>query len=56
MLAQLYGVTVSSTQDSVQFDPRGLNLDNTTTTTVQFAGASGRTDSIVVNQLGKVVH
>jgi prepilin-type N-terminal cleavage/methylation domain-containing protein len=56
MLAKLYGVTVSSTRDSVQFDPRGLNLDNTTTTTVQFAGASGRTDSIVVNQLGKVVH
>jgi prepilin-type N-terminal cleavage/methylation domain-containing protein len=55
-LAKLYGVTLSQTRDSVQFDPRGLNLDNATTVTVRFAGTSGRTDSIVVNQLGKVVH
>jgi prepilin-type N-terminal cleavage/methylation domain-containing protein len=56
MLAKLYGVTLTGTQDSVQFDPRGLNLDNSTTITVRFAATSGTTDSIVVNQLGKVVH
>lgn len=55
-LAKMYGVTMSETRDSVQFDPRGLSLDNTTTTIVRFAGNTGNTDSIVVNQLGKVVH
>ena len=55
-LAKMYGVTMSETRDSVQFDPRGLSLDNTTTTIVRFAGNTGNTDSIVINQLGKVVH
>ena len=55
-LATLYNVTITETRDSVQFDPRGLNLDNATTTTVRFAGTSGTKDSIIVNQVGKVVH
>jgi prepilin-type N-terminal cleavage/methylation domain-containing protein len=55
-LGQLYGVTITGTRDSVQFDPRGLNLDNSTTITVRFATTTGSSDSIIVNQLGKVVH
>jgi prepilin-type N-terminal cleavage/methylation domain-containing protein len=55
-MAKLYGVTMSETRDSVEFDPRGLNLNNATTVTVRFAGSMGTTDSIVVNQVGKVVH
>jgi len=55
-IAKLYGVTLSETRDSVVFDPRGMNIDPTTTMTVRFAGSMGTTDSIVVNQLGKVVH
>ena len=55
-LGMLYGVTISGTRDSVQFDPRGLSLDNSTTTTIRFATATGSRDSVMVNQLGKVVH
>lgn len=56
-LGQLYGVTMAtSPRDSVQFDPRGLKFDNSTTMTVRFATTSGSNDSILVNQLGKVVH
>jgi len=55
-LGKLYGVTITDTQDSVQFDPRGLSLDNSTTITVRFATTTGSTDSVMVNQLGKVVH
>ncbi len=53
-LGTLYNVTLSDTQDSVQFDPRGLRLNNNSTT-VRFTASSGEQDSIVINQLGKVV-
>ena len=53
-LGTLYNITLSETQDSVQFDPRGLRLNNTSTT-VWFAATSGEQDSILINQLGKVV-
>jgi len=53
-LASLYKVTMTETLDSVQFDPRGLRL-NPNTTTVLFTTSSGGRDSILVNQLGKVV-
>jgi|SRR2546427_1372505 len=53
-LGTLYNVTLSETQDSVQFDPRGLRLNNNSTT-VSFTATSGAYDSIVINQLGKVV-
>jgi len=53
-LGTLYNITLSETQDSVQFDPRGLRLNNNSTT-VWFAASSGEQDSIVINQLGKVV-
>src|SRR5213592_635457 len=48
-LGTLYKVTLSETQDSVQFDPRGLRLNNNSTT-VRFAASSGEQDSIVINQ------
>jgi prepilin-type N-terminal cleavage/methylation domain-containing protein len=53
-LASLYNVTMTETLDSVQFDPRGLRL-NANTTTVLLTTSSGGRDSIVINQLGKVV-
>ncbi len=54
MLGTLYKVTLSDTRDSVQFDPRGLRL-NANTSSVTFTASSGAADSIVINQLGKVV-
>ncbi len=53
-LGTLYKVTLTETHDSVQFDPRGLRL-NANTTTVKLTASSGAADSIVINQLGKVV-
>lgn len=51
-----YKVTITSTTDSVGFDPRGLRLNTSNTTTVRFLGnVAGNSDSIVINQLGKVV-
>jgi len=55
-LASRYNVTLAATSDSIRFDPRGLNMDNTTMTTVRIIGATSYgTDSVVVNQLGRVV-
>jgi hypothetical protein len=54
-LATLYGVTMSETRDSVQFDPRGLSLTGAQSS-VTFAATDGTQDSIVINLLGKVVH
>jgi len=53
-LGTLYKVTMTETLDSVQYDPRGLRL-NANTTSVKFTASSGAKDSIVINQLGKVV-
>jgi len=53
-LMSLYKVTMTETSDSVQFDPRGLRMVNTSTT-VLFTTTSGGRDSILINQLGKVV-
>jgi prepilin-type N-terminal cleavage/methylation domain-containing protein len=50
-----YGVSLTSTSDSVQFDPRGLRTDNNTTI-VRFTGnVSSTTDSVTINPVGKVV-
>ena len=55
-LASRYRVTLAATSDSIRFDPRGLSMDNTTMTTVRITGATSfGTDSVVVNQLGRVV-
>jgi len=50
-----YSVSLTSTSDSLQFDPRGLEMDNVTTV-VRFTGnVAGNKDSVVINPLGKVV-
>ena len=53
-LATMYGVTMTVTLDSVQFDPRGLSLTNAQDV-VLFTTPSGARDSILINQIGKVV-
>jgi Tfp pilus assembly protein FimT len=53
-LATLYNVTMTETQDSVQFDPRGLSRNNNQST-VLFTTTSGARDSILINPVGKVV-
>ena len=54
-MAQLYGVTMSASLDSVQFDPRGLSLTGAQSS-VAFLGSDGTRDSVLINQIGKVVH
>jgi len=55
-LASRYSVTLTATRDSVQFNPRGLNMDYLMTV-VRVQGASVvASDSTVINQIGKVVH
>ena len=53
---QDFNVTLSATQDSVQFDPRGLSLE-TVNTIVRFTGnVSANTDSVIIaGYTGKVV-
>lgn len=53
-LATRFKVTLAATRDSVQYDPRGLSLDNATTV-VRITGAAGNTDSVMINTIGKVV-
>src|SRR5881409_2521321 len=52
-VAGRWNLTMSETRDSVRFDPRGLNVDYQTTV-VRFVSGSIR-DSVIINQLGKVV-
>lgn len=52
-LGARYSVSVSFSRDSVQYSPRGLNMDYQVTT-VWFSNAATQ-DSVMVNQLGKVV-
>jgi prepilin-type N-terminal cleavage/methylation domain-containing protein len=54
-LENRYSVSLTSTSDSVQFDPRGLRIVFATTV-VRFTGnVNSNTDSLVINQIGKVV-
>jgi prepilin-type N-terminal cleavage/methylation domain-containing protein len=54
-LVARYNVTMTSTSDSLQFDPRGLSMDNVTTV-VRFTGnVAANTDSVTINLIGKVV-
>jgi prepilin-type N-terminal cleavage/methylation domain-containing protein len=52
-VASTYGVTLSSTAPTIVYDPRGLST-LFQTTTVQVIGTTIQ-DSVVINQLGKVV-
>ena len=50
-----FSVQMTITRDSVQYDPRGLSMDNATTI-VRFTGnVAANTDSVVINPLGRVV-
>lgn len=50
-----FNVGMTFTRDSVQYDPRGLSMDNATTI-VRFTGnIAANTDSVVINTLGRVV-
>jgi len=50
-----FSTTMTYTRDSVQYDPRGLSMDNANTV-VRFTGdVAGSTDSLVINTLGRVV-
>jgi len=50
-----FSTTMTYTRDSVQYDPRGLSMDNANTV-VRFTGnVAGNTDSLVINTLGRVV-
>ena len=53
-LATRFRVSLAATRDSVQYDPRGLSLDNAVTV-VRITGTGGSTDSILINAIGKVV-
>ena len=53
-MSQRFSVSLTATRDSVQYDPRGLSLDNAVTV-VRITGAAGNSDSMVINPIGKVV-
>ena len=53
-LHERYGVTLSASRDSVQFDPRGLSLGNqAATVSVSNTVAA---DTVRINAVGRVVH
>ena len=52
-LHERYGVTLSASRDSVQFDPRGLSLGNQSAT-IAFTNTLA-TDTITINAVGRVV-
>ena len=52
-LYSVYGVTVSSTRDTLLYDPRGLGLQNSATT-IAVSRPGGYADTVVINSLGGV--
>ena len=50
-----FNVTMAYTRDSVQYDPRGLSMDNATTVVTFTGNVASNTDSVTINPLGKVV-
>jgi prepilin-type N-terminal cleavage/methylation domain-containing protein len=57
-LSARFGVAISSSGSSLQFDPRGISIGYLPLTVVFTSAVGGGTykDSTVINQLGKVVH
>jgi prepilin-type N-terminal cleavage/methylation domain-containing protein len=53
-LAARYGVTMTSSQSSVQYDPRGISVGYQSAT-VLFTSTGSSKDSAMINKLGKVV-
>lgn len=52
-LYSVYGVTLSSTRDTLFYDPRGLGLQNSATT-IAVSRPGGYADTVVINSLGGV--
>lgn len=55
-LASRYSVTLTTTRDSVQFNPRGLNMDYQIAVIRVQGAIRVAYDSTVINPVGKVVH
>ncbi|PYO38635.1 MAG: hypothetical protein DMD33_20660 [Gemmatimonadetes bacterium] len=56
-LSTRFKVVMSASRDSVQYDPRGLSMDNfPSTTVVRLTGSiASNQDSVQINPIGKVV-
>jgi prepilin-type N-terminal cleavage/methylation domain-containing protein len=54
-LGSRYNVTLTPTRDSVQYDPRGLSMDNVSTTVRIQGKVPAHKDSLFINTLGRVV-
>lgn len=52
-LNSAYGVTVASTRDTLLYDPRGLGLQNSSTS-IAVSRPGGYADTVVINSLGGV--
>ncbi len=55
-LAARYGVSIATTVDSIQYDPRGLSIGYTQAIVRFTASGTSYMDSAVVNPIGKVTH
>src|SRR6266550_634284 len=49
-----YGVSIASTVDSIQYDPRGISIGYTRAVVTFTASGTSYSDSAVVNAIGKV--
>ena len=54
-LGARYSVSLSSAQTSFKYDPRGVTVGGVTITVLFTATDGGKTDSAVINRLGRVV-
>jgi prepilin-type N-terminal cleavage/methylation domain-containing protein len=52
-LNSVYGVTVTSTRDTLRYDPRGLGLQNSATS-IAVSRPGGYADTVVITSLGGV--
>jgi prepilin-type N-terminal cleavage/methylation domain-containing protein len=55
-LSSRYGVSLASTVDSIQYDPRGISIGYTRAVVTFSASGTSYIDSAVVNAIGKVTH
>jgi prepilin-type N-terminal cleavage/methylation domain-containing protein len=55
-LAARYGVSIATTADSIQYDPRGISIGYTQAIVRFTASGTSAMDSAVVNAIGKVTH
>jgi len=55
-LAARYNVSITASRDSIQFDVRGLSLDNLSTNVGVQGKSTYNRDSTMISPLGKVLH